>query len=177
MALRGEVSVLCRERLWAVVDLKRRYRNGLNEWMNKWMSDVSTWESQVPNCVLQESDMKLSWASTCGSKKPFSSGSKKTFAIGCPNHLVLRNLVLINLVLRNPSITSLLKFDNHSRDVAVPLLWNSQYCNKYLTHPTNSPKPFLSMPSLRIFHSTLLFHQSYSTHPPPSPVQPQTPPP
>ena len=29
----GTVSVLCRERFWVVVDLKRRYRNGLNEWM------------------------------------------------------------------------------------------------------------------------------------------------
>ena len=28
------VSVLRRERLWVVVDLKRRYRNSLNEWMN-----------------------------------------------------------------------------------------------------------------------------------------------
>ena len=28
------VSVLCRERLWEVVTLKRRYRNSLNEWMN-----------------------------------------------------------------------------------------------------------------------------------------------
>ena len=27
------VSVLCRERLWVVVDWKRRYRNGVNEWM------------------------------------------------------------------------------------------------------------------------------------------------
>ena len=29
------VSVLCRERFWVVVDLKRRYRNRLNEWMNE----------------------------------------------------------------------------------------------------------------------------------------------
>ena len=27
-------TVLCRERLWVVVDLKKRYRNSLNEWMN-----------------------------------------------------------------------------------------------------------------------------------------------
>ena len=32
----GTVSVLCRERLLVVVvSLKSRYRNGLNEWMNK----------------------------------------------------------------------------------------------------------------------------------------------
>ena len=40
------VYVLCRERLWIVVDLKRRYRNNLNEWMEKtfqdWASCVST---------------------------------------------------------------------------------------------------------------------------------------
>ena len=29
------VSVLCRDRLWAVVDLKRRYKISLNEWMNE----------------------------------------------------------------------------------------------------------------------------------------------
>ena len=28
----SKLSVLCRERLWVVVDLKRCYRNGLNEW-------------------------------------------------------------------------------------------------------------------------------------------------
>ena len=28
------VPVLCRERLWVVMDLKRRYRNRTNEWMN-----------------------------------------------------------------------------------------------------------------------------------------------
>jgi len=35
--------VLCRERFWVDVDMKRRYRNGLNEWMNQinffWLSD------------------------------------------------------------------------------------------------------------------------------------------
>ena len=30
----GTVSVLGRERLWVAMDLKRRYRNSLNEWMN-----------------------------------------------------------------------------------------------------------------------------------------------
>ena len=28
------ISLQCRERLWVVVDLKRRYRNSPNEWMN-----------------------------------------------------------------------------------------------------------------------------------------------
>ena len=32
MKLRGTVSVLCQEHFWVVVDLKRRYRNCLNEW-------------------------------------------------------------------------------------------------------------------------------------------------
>jgi len=31
----GTVSVLCREHLWVVVDLKRCARNSLNEWMNE----------------------------------------------------------------------------------------------------------------------------------------------
>ena len=31
----GTVSVLCRERLWVLVDLKWCYRNGLNEWINE----------------------------------------------------------------------------------------------------------------------------------------------
>ena len=31
----GTVSVLCQERFWAEVDLKRRYTNGRNEWMNE----------------------------------------------------------------------------------------------------------------------------------------------
>ena len=31
----GTVTVLCRERLWVVVDLKRRYENSLNGWMNE----------------------------------------------------------------------------------------------------------------------------------------------
>ena len=32
----GTVYVLCRERLWVVVDLKRRQRNSLNAWMSEW---------------------------------------------------------------------------------------------------------------------------------------------
>ena len=39
----GRVSVLCRERIWVVVDLKRRYRNGLDKWMNEWI----TWDWNV----------------------------------------------------------------------------------------------------------------------------------
>ena len=31
------ISVLCQECLWVLVDLKRRYINSLNEWMNEWI--------------------------------------------------------------------------------------------------------------------------------------------
>ena len=35
------VSVLYHECLWVVVDVKRHYRNSLNEWMNEWMNIAS----------------------------------------------------------------------------------------------------------------------------------------
>ena len=38
------------EILWVVVDLKRRYRNGQNEWMNEWMKSVTLIRPcQIPN--------------------------------------------------------------------------------------------------------------------------------
>ena len=40
----GTVSVLCRERLWVVKDLKRRYRNSMNEWMNEWIEEFCSWK-------------------------------------------------------------------------------------------------------------------------------------
>ena len=35
----GTLSELCREHLWVVVNLKRRYRNSLDEWTNEWMNE------------------------------------------------------------------------------------------------------------------------------------------
>src|SRR6218665_114359 len=53
------------------------------------------------------------------------------------------------LTLLRPSVTSSLKFSNRSIAIAVPLFGTNshQYCDKYLTHPTNSLKP-LPLPYL-----------------------------
>ena len=40
----GTASVLCREGLWGVVDLKMRYRNSLNEWMNN-IDKAAVWSA------------------------------------------------------------------------------------------------------------------------------------
>ena len=44
------VSVLCQERPWVVVDLKRRYRNCLIDWLNDWMNDwMNKWMNEWMN--------------------------------------------------------------------------------------------------------------------------------
>ena len=50
----GTVSVLCRERLWVVglEDLKRRYRNNMNEWMSNRMRQMRL--SHSPCSVLRQ---------------------------------------------------------------------------------------------------------------------------
>ena len=49
------VFMVCRERFWVVADLKRRYRNGLNEWMKMCLHSKSLWWGLARSGALVES--------------------------------------------------------------------------------------------------------------------------
>ena len=70
------VFVLCQEQLWVVVDLKRCYRNSINEWTNEWMNFQyvikSSWDgpARVTRFLLRHSGMVSGHLPTTSPRSP-----------------------------------------------------------------------------------------------------------